>query len=294
MALPHSESKGIAALLTATVLWGLSYVAMKFALESFHPFTMNFFRMLFAFCSLALFLPGAVRGVEYRKGDALRIALLLLCEPCLYEICEAFALASTSAAQAGMINTTLPVFTGIIGYFVLRERLGKAAWFGCLLTIIGAAWLSLAAVSDVRSPNPVLGNCIMTAGMAVSAFYAILLRQLSARYSPVFLVALETLVGMLFFLPLALFSGDGMALRDASALSWASAVFLGAGVSGGAFILHGTGVRLLGASRANIYMNLIPVFTIIFSMIILGERMLPAQWLASAVVFAGVFLSRKG
>ena len=41
------------------------------------------------------------------------------------------------------------------------------------------------------------------------------------------------------------------------------------------------------------FMNLIPVFAVLFSMVILGERMGPVQWLASALVFAGVLLSQK-
>jgi len=294
MASSLSARMGAAALLAAAVLWGLSYVAMKFALESFSPLAMNFFRMAFAFCALALFLPRTLHHAQYRKGDALRIALLLLCEPCLYEICEAVALANTSAAQAGMINTTLPVFTAAIGYFALRERLSGTAWLGCLLTIAGAVWISLAAVSDSHAPDPLFGNAIMTAGMAVSACYAILLRQLAPRYSPAFLVTLETLTGTLFFLAGTLLSGTGIPLKEVSAISWASVAFLGVGVSCGAFVLHGIGVARLGASRSNIYMNLIPVFTILFSMLILGEVMLPSQWLASAVVFAGVFLCQKG
>ncbi len=289
----RSARMGTAVLLAAAALWGLSYVAMKFALESFHPIVMNFFRMAFAFAPLSLFLPATARRAHYRKGDALLIALMLLCEPCLYEICEALALANTTASQAGMINATLPVFTGVLSYFVLRERLSAGAWLGCLLTIAGAVWLSLAAVSDARSPDPLLGNILMTAGMVVSSCYTILLKKLSARYSPVFLVTLETFAGTLFFLPFLFFSDTGMPLKDASALSWASAAFLGTGVSCGAFILHGIGVSRLGASRANICMNMIPVFTIVFGMLILGERMLPSQWLASAIVFTGVFLSRK-
>ena len=70
-------------------------------------------------------------------------------------------------------------------------------------------------------------------------------------------------------------------------------LFLGIGVSCCALSLYGYGMSVLGASRATMFMNLIPVFAVLFSMVILGERMGPVQWLASALVFAGVLLSQK-
>ena len=265
---------------------------MKFALESFHPLVMNFFRMLISFAVLVAFLPYTARWAKYQKGDWITFCLLVLCEPCLYEICESLALCRTSASQAGMINATLPVFTGIFGYLMLGERLSRLSWTGCFLTIVGAVWLSLAAVSDEHASNPLLGNMLMTAGMVVAAFYAVFFRRLSLRYSPMLIITAQSFTGTLFFMPSLFLPGMGMP-HAASVLSWSCVIFLGVGVSCCALVLYGFGMRILGASRATMYMNLIPVFTIVFSLLILGERMDMMQWLASALVFAGVLLSQK-
>ena len=288
----RSEHAGAAAAFASTVLWGLSYVAMKFALAEFHPLVLNFIRMASAFAVLALFLPVTLRGARPQKGDWRLFLVLVSCVPCLYEICESVALTQTTASQAGMINATLPVFTGILGYFMLRERLSPVAWAGCGLTIAGSVWLSLAAVSVEGAPNPLLGNILMIAGMVVASLYAVFFRKLSLRYSAMFLVTVQCFAGTLFFAPALFLPGMGLP-QGASAFSWACAAFLGLGVSCCALTLYGYGMSVLGAARATMFMNLIPVFTILFSMTILGERMDLAQWLASALVFAGVLLSQK-
>ena len=292
MPMIRSEHAGAAAAFASTVLWGLSYVAMKFALADFHPMTMNFFRMASAFAALALFLPVTLRGARWQRGDWRLFLALVSCEPCLYEICESVALTQTTAAQAGMINATLPVFTGILGYFMLRERLSRLAWTGCGLTIAGAVWLSLSAVSGEGAPNPLLGNSLMAAGMVVAALYAVCFRKLSLRYSAMFIVTVQCLAGAFFFAPALFLPGMGVP-QGAAAFSWACVIFLGVGVSCFALTLYGYGMSVLGASRATMFMNLIPVFAVLFSMAILGERMGPVQWLASALVFAGVLLSQK-
>ncbi len=292
MPMIRSEHAGAAAAFASTVLWGLSYVAMKFALAEFHPMVLNFMRMASAFAVLALFLPVTMRNARWQKGDLLRFFVLVSCVPCMYEICESVALTQTTASQAGMINATLPVFTGILGYLILKERLSLLAWIGCGITMAGSVWLSLAAVSTDGAPNPLLGNILMTAGMLVASLYAVCFRKLSLRYSPMFLVTVQCFVGSLFFAPSLFLPGMGVP-QGAAAFSWACVAFLGIGVSCCALTLYGYGMSVLGAARATIFMNLIPVFTVLFSMTILGERMGLAQGLASAMVFGGVLLSQK-
>ena len=69
-------------------------------------------------------------------------------------------------------------------------------------------------------------------------------------------------------------------------------VYLGLGVSVGAYSLYGFSISRMPAARASMYMNLIPVFTLAFSMLILGERLAPAQCVASALVLGGVMISQ--
>ena len=70
-------------------------------------------------------------------------------------------------------------------------------------------------------------------------------------------------------------------------------IYLGSFVTLGAYLSYNYGVSKIPASQASAFVNLIPVFTVILGFIILGERFLPSQYVASALVLLGVFISQR-
>ncbi len=288
----YSYAGPLAAIL-ATILWGGAYVAMKFALQSFHPMTMIFLLLVVAAITFLAFLPSLRAKQHYTRGDWRIFLVLVICEPCLYFIFEGYALDNTSASQAGMLSATLPIFVGVLGYFLLKEKIGLSAWAGCILAICGAVWLSLEAVADEHAPNPLLGNFLQICGMLFAALYAICVRRLSRSYTPMFITALQAWAGVFFFLPVLFIPGMGLPEGGGSLLSWLSVIYLGLGVSFGAYSLYGFSISRMSAARASMFMNLIPVFTLIFGMLILGERLTVTQCLASVMVLGGVIISQR-
>ena len=284
---------GPVAAIVSTVLWGGAYVAMKFALECFHPMIMIFLLLVVSSATFLALLPSMRAKQRYTKGDWRIFLVLVICEPCLYFAFEGYALNYTSASQAGMLSATLPIFVGAFGYFLLKEKIGLVAWLGCVIAIAGAVWLSVGSVADEHGPNPLLGNTLQISAMVFAALYAICVRRLSRGYTPMFITAVQAWAGVIFFFPTLFLPGMGLPQGGATALAWASIVYLGLGVSVGAYSLYGFSISRMPAARASMFMNLIPVFTLIFSMHILGERLAPSQYMASALVLGGVIISQR-
>ena len=202
---------GPVAAIVSTVLWGGAYVAMKFALECFHPMVMIFLLLVVSSATFLVLLPSMRAKQRYTMGDWRIFFVLIICEPCLYFAFEGYALNYTSASQAGMLSATLPIFVGGFGYFLLKEKIGLVAWLGCLLAIAGAVWLSVGSVADEHAPNPLLGNALQISAMVFAALYAICVRRLSRGYTPMFITAVQAWAGVVFFFP-TLFL-PGMACR---------------------------------------------------------------------------------
>ncbi|MBT8329347.1 MAG: DMT family transporter, partial [Desulfofustis sp.] len=70
-------------------------------------------------------------------------------------------------------------------------------------------------------------------------------------------------------------------------------IYLGSFVTLGAYLLYNYGVSKIPASQASAFVNLIPVFAVILGFLILGERFTPIQFVASALVLLGVFISQR-
>lgn len=279
----------VVCLVVAMALWGSSFIALKFAFAELPPLWVIFARMLLG--SLVFLLAWRWRGrVEYRRGDWKYLLGLAACEPCLYFIFEALALQNTSASQAGMITALLPLLVAVGAFVFLGERIGRTTLVGFLLAVVGAVWLSLAGGADAHAPNPLLGNFYEFLAILCAVGYTLLLKHLSERYSAFFLTAMVAFVGTLFFFPLALVSAPFP--REVSALGVGAVFYLGVVVTVGAYGLYNLGVSRLPASQASGFINLIPVFTLVFAMLLLGERLNIMQMLAAALVFGGVILSQ--
>ncbi|MGU1949393.1 DMT family transporter [Pseudomonas aeruginosa] len=299
----------LACLILAMALWGSSYVVLKVAFRELPPLWVIFGRM--ALGSLVFLVAWRWRGrIDYRPGDWKYLLGLAVCEPCLYFLCESFALQYTSAAQAGMITALLPLLVAVGAWLLLHERIGRMTWIGFGLAVLGSIWLSLAGEPDLHAPQPLLGNFFELLAMLCATGYTLLLKHLSARYSAFALTAMQAFVGTLFFLPLALACADLPSLPSAlgwlgrsalaradlpsqpSALGIQAVVYLGVVVTVGAYGLYNFGVGRLPASQASGFINLIPVFTLVFAALFLGETLNGPQMLAAGLVFIGVAISQ--
>ena len=161
------------ALLLAMVFWSTSYVALRIALSALDPFTVMAGRMGVA---TLLFLPlwgGLLRDLR-RKGQWRWLLLMAFAEPCCYFLLETRALCLTTASQAGMIISLLPLITAVVAWRLLGERVSLRGWIGFALAVAGVVWLSLQSAVDETATAPVLGNFFEGLAMVCAALYTVL------------------------------------------------------------------------------------------------------------------------
>lgn len=278
------------AMLVAMVLWGSSFVAMKYAFFELDPLLVVLGRLVVASLCFLPFIRHFVKA-PIRKKHLLPMLGMGLCEPCLYFLFEAAALQQTSASQASMITTMLPLLVALAAGAILGEHISRKTVIGFILAAAGALWLTLAGESTQQAPNPVLGNFLEFLAMVCATGYIIQMKYLSRDLSPFFLTAVQCVLGALFFLPVLLL--PQVHVPQAISLSGVAIIlYLGVFVSVGAYGLYNFGISRIPANQASVYINLIPVFTVILGFVILGEHFTFWQFLACVLVFCGVILSQ--
>lgn len=277
-------------LIGAMLLWSSSFVALKIAFQGYHPMQVIFGRMLVASLCFLIFIP-SFRRIKWRRQDFKYLLIMAICEPCLYFIFEAKALENTSASQAGMITAMLPLLVAILAWTFLSERVTRQTLFGFSLAVAGACWLSLSSETTEMAPNPLLGNFCEFLAMVCAAGYTVSLKHLTSNYPPLFLTAFQAFLGSLFFFPFLLLPEVGFPNQWITVPALAI-IYLGTFITLGAYGLYNFAVSKIPASQAAAFVNLIPVFSVLLGMIILGERLTFGQWLASGLVFVGVYVSR--
>jgi len=301
------------AALGAVTLWGLSFPAMKVAVQALGPMPLMWARMMVAMALLAPFtarlfpsraMAVAPSGTPMRRGfwsgvprkHKLLLLPTVLLQPCLYFLCESNAMQMTTASQAGVISASVPLLVGAGAWLFLGERPSPRLWVGVAFSCGGVAWLTLSGGAGTESaPDPLLGNILELLAMVCAAGNMVLVRRLSAhgehdgfRWNPWTLTALQTLAGALFFAPgaYAVLVGAGQWPSDVVL----AVIYLGAGSSLGAFGLFNWATSHLPASSVGAFINLVPVTAVGFGWLWLGETLNATQMLAAAVVMVGVAL----
>ncbi|NVK22607.1 MAG: DMT family transporter [Kangiellaceae bacterium] len=278
-------------LVAAIVLWSASFVAMKYAIAEFGPILTVFLRMILAAAVLIFFLPPMAKKQKYQQGDWWLLGLLALCEPCLYFIFESYALTYTTASEAGMVTALQPLMVAITAYYFLKEQISGRLIVGCLLAVVGVVWLTLAGTSSEHASNPWLGNALEFGAICAATGYSLLARKLSQRYSPIFLTLLQTIMGSVFFLPLIFWQGASISL-DVSAEAIMAILFLAFGVNIFAFTCYNFAFKTMPASQVGSLMNLLPIGTLFFGWLMLGEQLNGMQYMAAGLVLLGVIWSQ--
>lgn len=285
------------ALFAAMFVWSCSFIALKVGLSGMTPVEVMAGRMTVGTLIFLPCLPRLWRALR-EHGRVKALLVMVFCEPCLYFLFEIYALRYTSASQAGMVVAMLPLCVALAAWGILRERVQPRVLAGFTMALVGVIWLSLDAVTTDNAPHPVLGNFLEACAMCCATGYTISIKRLTSTYTPLQLTAFQSVAGMCFFVPMLLLPIPGQPLPlDMNLPSWApmaAVVFLGAGVTLGGYGLYNYGLSRLPAGQASAYTNLIPVMTLFLGVFLLHEVFLPAQYVASALVVAGVLLSQQG
>ena len=280
---------GILSLIFAMFIWASSFIALKAAMEDLGPFTVIFLRMLIASLCFVYFIKSFLK-YDFSKKDVKFILLLALFEPCLYFIFESKALQLTSASQAGMITSLMPIITAMVAGYFLKEIISKQMIFGSLIAMGGAIWLSLQGTSSIDAPNPLLGNFLEFLAMLCAAFYTVTVRYLSDRYSALFITAIQVFIGTVFFIPLFLYEYINIGLNmTVESFLWVA--YLGVVVTLGGYGLYNYALTKIEASKASIFIYLIPVFTLFLAYFMLNEKLSSLEFIACFIILFGVFIS---
>ena len=270
-------------------IWASSFIALKAAMEDLGPFTVIFLRMIIASLCFVYFIKSFLK-YKFSKKDLKFILLLALFEPCLYFIFESKALQFTSASQAGMITSLMPIITAMAAGYFLKEIISKQLILGSLIAMSGAIWLSLQGITTISSPNPLLGNFLEFLAMVCGAGYTITARYLSDKYSALFITAIQAFIGAIFFAPLFVYEYFTIPLNiTMNSFLWV--VYLGVVVTLAGYGLYNYALTKIQASKAAVFVYLIPVFTLILAYFILDEKLSVLEFIACSVILFGVFIS---
>lgn len=288
----HSKNAGIyTAVVFSMICWSFSFIWTRVALESFPPITLIASRLILA--SLLLFVFATITGkfTKFELKDWKYFLPLAFFEPFLYYIGETYGLTLVKPTLAAIIIATIPVFAPFFAFVFLKEKFTLLNILGILISIVG---VYLIVSKTYGSENTsVLGVVLMFIAVFSAIVYGLILRKIPPTYSATNIIFYQSVFGLLFFIPTSLiidfkhYDEYSLSLKSIGAL-----LMLTVFASVIAFVLYADVVRKIGIIKSQVFTNLIPVFTALFSWMIFKEMMNILQWLGVFVVILGVSISQ--
>lgn len=273
-----------------TFLWGLTFVFYKIAFESFNPITIIFSRLLISSSLLYLFSVVTGRMQKIKKKDLRYFILLAFFEPFIYFLGESFGLTFISATLGSIIVSLIPLIVPIAAYFFFREKLTVVNIGGLIISFLGVVLVVLA--NGVEFGATLIGILLMFLAVIGAVGYVITVKVLTRRYNGFTITCYQNGIGLFFFLPLFLIFDLPDLNFQFSLNSLLAILYLAIFGSAVAFIIFTRAIKVLGPSKANIFSNLIPVFTAIFSSLLLKEEMTVLKITGIIIVLIGLILSQ--
>jgi drug/metabolite transporter (DMT)-like permease len=286
--------QGILLAIAATLLWSGNFIISRAVNADIGPISLAFYRWLTATIIIA---PFAWKKIKVEKNLVLAnkryLFFVSLTGIALFNTFVYIAGHTTSAINMALIGTTSsPIFATLLAFIFLKEKVGQFRLIGMLICIAGIVLLiSNGSLEKLAAFHFTKGDLWILAGAFAFAIYNVLVRKkpsaISATHFLLILFGMGTLmlfpfyVGELFLLPATRWNPTLIG----------SILYLGAGTSAIAFLCWNLAIQKLGAGRTVLFGNLIPVFSIIEAVLILGEKMSSAHLISGTIVILGLTIA---
>lgn len=290
-----SHLKTDLSLFTIAFVWALNFTVVKASLSEFDPYTFNAIRFILAASFLWIVIAKNSAWFLIQKSDWKWLIPLGLLGNLLYQWLFIIGINYTYAANAAVMLGTIPIWVALFSHLLKMERMNRLKSLGIVFAFSGVVLIVVYGKNPISfSSDTFFGDMLIIAAAMVFGLFTILSKQFLTRYTPLQFSAIMTTIGAfsltLIAIPFIPVTGWG----SLSAGAWGGAIYSGLLAIGVAYLIWNNGILQVGAVKTATYQNLVPVLGLLFGIIILGETLEWLQYAGSAIVIAGILLTRYG
>lgn len=276
------------------MIWSGNFVVAKGVSEQIGPISLAFFRWLTATLLIA---PFAWRRFKEEKETvrvhAKYLLWVALSGITIFNTCIYIAGHYTTAINMALIGTTSsPIFATVFAAVFLRDRPGRLRITGMLICLTGILLLlSRGSWQTLQAFRFSTGDLWVLTGAIAFAAYSTLVRKKPASISPLNFLFVIFAAGTLLLLPFFMVEWVTAAPAKWSGSLWGIILYLGAGASVTAFLCWNLSIQKIGAGRTVLFGNLIPVFSVLEAVWLLGEKINRIHIISGSLVILGLILA---
>lgn len=280
----------------SVAIWGATFVATKIALTEVSPATIIWIRFAIGVLILGAAVLARRQFAIPASSDLGMLALLGFIGVTFHQWLQATGLQTTRATNTAWIVATIPVFTALLGWLFLKEKMGwmrvggiAVAAFGVLLIVSDGNLVSL-----FTGGFGSVGDLLILISALNWAVYTILSRRELARHPAARMMFFVMLFGWLFTCIWIFTIGPGLSEIPALTFKgWMAILALGIFGSGFAYIAWYDALQEIPASQLGVFINIEPLITTILAALMINEPITVITLVGGAIIIFGVWLVNR-
>ena len=279
-----------------TLFWSGNFIVGKVAtLFEIPPLTLNFYRWFIAFLILCPFtLKGVIMNFEEIKKNFLALVIMGFTSISVFNSVVYYSLNYTQVLNGVLMISTIPVFIIFFSGLFKTESIRIYQIIGVVISLMGViSIITKLDLSLLLSLKLNKGDLWMLVAMISWTTYSLLLGKKKVKLEPFIFLQTIIIIGLLFLLPMYIAEvlvGKKITINFPVIMTIGYVVFF-AGI--GAYTFWNAAIKLIGPSRSGVFLHLMPIFSSLMAVFLLGEQFSFHHIVGTLLIISGILLSSK-
>lgn len=293
-----TKNKIYVLMVLSAFFWSGAFIAGKYTVPFIPTFTLTFLRFFFATIILFFVMKRSLKkGMFEYQLEKNHIPIFLftgMVGMFGYHVLFFIALKYTTAINSSIIAATNPMVTVILAYFFLKQKLTKKQILGILISFVGVILTITGADFNVlKSFSFNKGDFWMLAAVIAWAVYGIYSKSKGKHIPPMALTYYSFLVCTILLVPFVLYEKPWTFLMLVPKEAYVAVLYMSVFPSVIGYLVQQMAIKVIGPSKASIFVNLVPAFSMVLAVLVLGETLQPIKIFTALLIISGVYICQK-
>lgn len=277
------------------LFWSGNFILGRFVSTNIQPLELAFFRWSFVLILLipALFIIDIKKVIRIFKNNYIFLSFLSLLGITLFNTFLYIALQTTTATNALLINSIIPILILVFSFFILKTRITSLQVVGVLFSTFGVIFLvlkgNLLNLSNIEFTS---GDFWVIVSSITWATYSTIVKLKPKELSHLELFVIIVFLGFLFLIPWYLIQGYNISQElDILKQNWYFFIYVSLFASLLSFYFWHIGIDEIGADKTGQFTHLMPIFGATLAFIFLGERLELFHLIGALFIALGIYMS---
>lgn len=280
-------------LILTTLFWSGNFVISRGMHTEIPPLTLSFWRW---FIACVLLLPFTAKLLWLERAQLREHYKFVIIQGVLgvagFNTFIYLAMQSTTAINAVLVNSCIPVLIAICTWLFYREMMNSRQWLGVLISLGGVLLIiSQGQYQHLLDVNVNPGDLLVLVAAAVWALYSANLKRYPEELHPLAYQSAIMIAGLVVLLPLYIFELVQHKFMTVNLATCGTILYVALFASVLAYIFWSKAVRAIGANRAGPFIHLMPVFSSLLAVIFLDEKLYLHHVKGILLIFVGIGLA---